>query len=188
MPEAEATTSQAQLIAKRGHFKGSLTRFTNFLRDCENTKRISELQVRLENFEGILSEFDQVQYQIETADTSDAQSQERESFENSYFAAVASARDLIAKNKTLSASPPLASASSPAYSNSDPIQGNIQLPKINLPEFNGAYDHWLRFHDTFKLLIHNNSSLNRIQKFYYLQSALKGKAAQVIQSRPESGR
>lgn len=40
----------------------------------------------------------------------------------------------------------------------------------------------MEFHDTFRSLIHNNSSLDAIQKFYYLKSCLKDEPANVIKS------
>ncbi|XP_078051835.1 uncharacterized protein LOC144477982, partial [Augochlora pura] len=61
-------------------------------------------------------------------------------------------------------------------------QCHIKLPTLNLPSFDGAYDDWVRFRDTFESLIHANESLTNIQKFYYLNSALKDDAARTIQS------
>lgn len=57
---------------------------------------------------------------------------------------------------------------------------NVKLPQLKIPEFSGAYDKWTQFHDIFNSLIHENHSLSNIQKYYYLQSALKGDASEVI--------
>lgn len=38
----------------------------------------------------------------------------------------------------------------------------LRLPKINLPNFSGNYEHWKPFHDLFSSLIHNNNSLSDI--------------------------
>lgn len=48
-------------------------------------------------------------------------------------------------------------------------------PKIELPEFNGAYNNWVSFRDLFFETIHNNPTLNKTQKMKYLKSKLKGK-------------
>ncbi|XP_058814677.1 uncharacterized protein LOC131678501 [Topomyia yanbarensis] len=57
-----------------------------------------------------------------------------------------------------------------------------KLPTISLPEFDGDYMQWLAFHDTFLALIHSNSEVPDIQKFHYLRAAVKGEAAQLIES------
>ncbi|UYV76038.1 hypothetical protein LAZ67_13002293 [Cordylochernes scorpioides] len=47
--------------------------------------------------------------------------------------------------------------------------------------FKGDLDQWLDFKTTFEDTIINNSSLNNIQKFKYLQSSLSGDAASIIE-------
>ena len=44
------------------------------------------------------------------------------------------------------------------------------------------YIQWLTFRDTYECLIHENDELSDIQKFHYLRAAVKGEAAQVIES------
>jgi len=61
-------------------------------------------------------------------------------------------------------------------------EDHIRLPKIDLPTFFGAYEDWHPFFHTFNSLIHSNTSLNDIQKFHYLRTAVKGKAAETIAS------
>ncbi|XP_058128495.1 uncharacterized protein LOC131292777, partial [Anopheles ziemanni] len=57
----------------------------------------------------------------------------------------------------------------------------VKLPTISLPSFNGDYDTWLTFHDTFESLVHKSKELSAIQKFHYLRAALEGEAASQIQ-------
>lgn len=58
----------------------------------------------------------------------------------------------------------------------------LKLPTISLPQFDGDYNDWLAFHDTFLALIHSNQDVPDIQKFHYLKSTVVGEAAQVIES------
>ncbi|KAI5630972.1 hypothetical protein NE865_16316 [Phthorimaea operculella] len=50
---------------------------------------------------------------------------------------------------------------------------SVKLPIISLPEFDGSFDHWLEYRDTFQSLVHKCPSISKIQKFHYLKSTLK---------------
>lgn len=56
----------------------------------------------------------------------------------------------------------------------------VQLPKINIPTFSGKYTEWITFRDLFVSMIHNNSSLDNVQRLQYLKSYLSGEAEQLV--------
>ena len=56
----------------------------------------------------------------------------------------------------------------------------VKLPPLELPTFNGQYEDWVTFEDSFKSMIHDNPNLSKIQKFHYLISALNNKAGEKI--------
>ncbi|XP_018393360.1 PREDICTED: uncharacterized protein LOC108772337, partial [Cyphomyrmex costatus] len=58
----------------------------------------------------------------------------------------------------------------------------IATSHINLPKFDGKYEEWLSFEDTFNALVHSNVIIQTVQKFNYLKSCLVGNAAHIIQS------
>lgn len=58
----------------------------------------------------------------------------------------------------------------------------VNIPKIRLPSFNGPFGEWLKFRDTFRSLIHENTTSTNTQKFHYLQAALIGDAARVTEA------
>jgi len=58
----------------------------------------------------------------------------------------------------------------------------VHFPKIAIPKFNGNYENWYPFYNTFESMIHSNARLTNIQKFHYLISSLEGDATHVIQS------
>ncbi|KOC58845.1 hypothetical protein WH47_01707 [Habropoda laboriosa] len=62
------------------------------------------------------------------------------------------------------------------------IGQRVKLPTIELLTFDGSYNNWVKFKDTFESLIHHNVSLTNIEKFYYLNSSVKGNAARTIQA------
>ncbi|XP_067214200.1 uncharacterized protein [Linepithema humile] len=105
---------------------------------------------------------------------------ENEVFEPLYFRAIARARSLVPNN-------PQNNPAIPVQPNNEIVHHNIKIPTIALPHFDGSYEKWSHFFDLFKALVDSDSSLSDVQKFYYLQSVLKGKAAQVIHSLEVTG-
>ncbi|XP_045450171.1 uncharacterized protein LOC123658924 [Melitaea cinxia] len=61
---------------------------------------------------------------------------------------------------------------------------NVRLPKITIPTFSGNYIEWTSFRDLFVSLIHNNASLDNVQKLHYLKSHLSGEAEQLLRHIP----
>lgn len=58
------------------------------------------------------------------------------------------------------------------------------LPKIIIPKFSGKYTEWVTFRDLFLSLIHNNASLDLVQKMHYLKGYLLGEAEQLLRQIP----
>ncbi|XP_055842511.1 uncharacterized protein LOC129909455 [Episyrphus balteatus] len=67
----------------------------------------------------------------------------------------------------------------PTLLNTIPSQ-KVNLGKIQLPSFDGTYSNWSLFNSLYKSMIHENQSIDCIQKFYYLRSSLTGDALKII--------
>ncbi|UYV78442.1 hypothetical protein LAZ67_16001387 [Cordylochernes scorpioides] len=65
-------------------------------------------------------------------------------------------------------------------------ESNVNLPKINLPIFNGDSANWLSFREIFNSTINSNQTLTEIQKFQYLNASVKGPAEKLIRGFPIS--
>lgn len=165
---------------KRGTIKASLTRFTTFVQNFDDNKRILELQTRLDKVEALWHEFETIQAQIELLDDTELQRKERYLFEDNFFDIVSLSKEIILERKQKEVS--LTNEYSSLLFNSNSNTRNIHLPTLSLPTFYGDYDKWLHFRDTFKTLVHNDVSLNDVTKFHYLLSCLKGNAEQVLRS------
>lgn len=61
---------------------------------------------------------------------------------------------------------------------------SIKLPKITIPTFTGDYAQWTTFKDLFVSLIHQNESLDNVQKMHYLKGLLSGEAEQLVRNIP----
>lgn len=58
----------------------------------------------------------------------------------------------------------------------------VRLPVIEMMTFNGEYDKWLEFRDTYQSLIHENAKLADIQKYHYLRAYLGPNILEIIAS------
>lgn len=57
---------------------------------------------------------------------------------------------------------------------------HLKLPKIIIPVFDGNGRKWKQFQDMFEQMIHNQTIISTIEKFYYLKSNLAGEASRLI--------
>jgi len=169
--------SLEELKKTRTSIKSRLTIFHSFLKKIDtDPSKSRELPLRLERAEE-LSEYEKVQSQIEAL--SDLDIDERTKFEDTYYMIIT-----LGREKTISSNPNTSRDTASLAANDITAQANslLKLPSIDLPTFNGEYDQSITFRDTFEAIINSNANLTKVQKFYYLQSAVKGRAAQCFQS------
>ncbi|XP_048487299.1 uncharacterized protein LOC105384064 [Plutella xylostella] len=176
-----------ELVKKRGSYKAKMTQFMTFLKLMPDSghsltpSQVLELEMRVSRLEVLYSEFDALQTELELlSEDVDERYSEREQFETQYYAQLSRARELLAAAPAPAA--PAPSLDGARSSGSGCKHDFVRLPKIDLPHFDGDYQHWLQFRDTYISLIHNNSSISNINKFHYLRAALKGSASIIVQS------
>ncbi|KAK9744172.1 Protein of unknown function (DUF1759) [Popillia japonica] len=142
--------------------------------------------MRLFRFESLLERFDNIQNDIEILhDNSEVQVAEREQFENNFYRLLSSAK--IKVNLFVETVDVSDNSAESTHASDVNVLNNIKLPQIILPKFNGNYDDWLEFRDTFESLIHKNDRINNIQKFHYLRASLSLGPAQIIRSSEFTG-
>ena len=64
---------------------------------------------------------------------------------------------------------PVVTDTEPTVRTREPVN---RLPKLTLPIFSGDHVAWQTFHDSFKAVVHDNATLNKIQKFNYWHAKL----------------
>lgn len=160
------------LTKKRAHLKSRLTRFVTFLNECENSEqKRQEIPVRLKKIELMWKEFDEIQSGLEDSVEGEIDNGEREAFEDKFYNSVTKAKGMIPQVHV-----PLQGAQPPLVN--QPINAiqpkKMRLPTIEIPKFDGTWEKWLPFRDTFTSMIHDNASLPSIDKLHYLRWALEG--------------
>ncbi|XP_043461973.1 uncharacterized protein LOC122498348 [Leptopilina heterotoma] len=173
----------AELIEKkkiRTVIKSKATRFENFINNyVPVTETFFELESRLEKFEQLWSEFEKIQGEIDAFST-EIDNREWEQFENGFFSTLSMAKRKKAQCMELSRPASVNSESAILSNGSSVGVSHARLPIITLPNFDGSYERWQSFFDTFNAMVHRNTTLDTITKFHYLQSALIGKAKEYI--------
>ncbi|KAL0860190.1 hypothetical protein ABMA27_010497 [Loxostege sticticalis] len=179
VPKSPQKNDLSSLKRSRGTLKGRITLLQKILVKFEvgspTPLQISELKDRLQSTQDTFKEFKSVQSKIEVLvdeQELDDQLEHRDKFESSYFSTIALITELIKPTKVADGSESVA--------HNDKSTLNIKLPDIKLPSFDGSYDHWLEFKNSYFSLIHKRTDLDFIQKIHYLKSSVSGSALQVI--------
>lgn len=180
------------LVRKRGTIKSRITKFKEFLTPYEQinkeeftTKNISDINLRLTKVNELFQEFESVQTRIESNDSEsnlDKRLQERFEIENQFYSVISSAEEIVSSREKRVESPRRLSIGSSSNHHCAGHSGQLRLPTIKLPTFDGNYTKWLEFRDTFDSLINGNETIPDISKFHYLRSSLEGGAAVTIKS------
>ncbi|XP_031339598.1 uncharacterized protein LOC116168083 [Photinus pyralis] len=175
-----------RLIKKRGSVKAKLTNFQKYVDNLvsifpqfliEDQVVFIELKQRVDRFQGVLDEFDGIQGQIELiSDDPEAQYLEREIFEAAYYGIEAKAKRFLVQNIKSDVS------NSTIVSNETKKAYGVKLPIIEISTYDGEYERWLEFRDTYESLIHQNINLSSVQKFHYLKSYLGPSVLEIIAS------
>ncbi|XP_055633242.1 uncharacterized protein LOC129773628 [Toxorhynchites rutilus septentrionalis] len=154
------------------------------MRNFDPDEHGHEIPLRLERLEKLMESFETVQSEYEEFDADEYFTLEnaeiRAKVEEKYFQVKAG---LLVKHSTQQL--PVASTSTQAIPAQLPFPNplsNVKLPTITLPEFDGDFNGWLTFHDTFLSMIHSSTEISSVQKFHYVRAALKGEAANLIHS------
>ncbi|XP_039315197.1 uncharacterized protein LOC120359860 [Solenopsis invicta] len=182
--------TEAEAKTRRTSIKGSVTRLKTFLESAQALRATKfELIERKKKLAELFEQYDEVQSRLECLaidkDTTvtAAYVEDRARFEEAYFQLMSLHEQRInVIEQSQIESRPSTSVSNQVVTSQHNSDSNIRLPKIQLPTFSGSYEEWYTFHDSFDKLIHANEKLSSIQKFHYLRSSLKDKAAEVIKS------
>ncbi|XP_055622063.1 uncharacterized protein LOC129765677 [Toxorhynchites rutilus septentrionalis] len=174
----EDRRTKQQLRSRRETMVASLGRADQFMTQYDEERDKLEVAVRLQHLDGICNGMEEIQVALE--DMADNEQERvrnmeiRSEFETLFFRIKAFLQSKLP--------PPIDVLDNLPRNAAPSTLKGLKLPTISLPEFSGDYKDWLAFHDTFEALIHNNSEVVEVQKFHYLKAALKGEAAQLIES------
>jgi len=64
--------------------------------------------------------------------------------------------------------------------NADAGGGNVKLPKLEVPTFDGSFTNWATFRDLFLSMVGNKNSITDAEKLQYLKPNCKGEAEDIV--------
>ncbi|XP_073964597.1 uncharacterized protein isoform X2 [Choristoneura fumiferana] len=163
------------LVAARGYIKGAITRLHTKVLDHEMIKSapVATLHMLKLRATTAFDEYEQINKSILCLDPDDQE--KLEEYEDKYFEALSTLNSEISIRETtenLTAAPP------------HPTHAPTRLPPIDVPVFCGKSTEYIPFINLFNSLIHNNKSLDSVQKLYYLRTYLKSEPLDLIKNLP----
>lgn len=170
-----------QLRALRGIPKGLVTKMSNWVIDRGADASPFDLDVKLDQLRKYETQFEKVQSDLELKDPDerDPAATERGEFEDRVADLKARLMELRAQHHD--------------GNPHDTTMGNIsvdisgsELPKFDLPKFDGDYKSYPHFMDAFDALVHNARSrgLTDVKRLAILKTSLSGKALEAIKDLP----
>lgn len=181
------------LVRKRSSLKSKLSRLSNYFHrvkdDNPNSATIVEIKSRLKDIEShVLSEFSNVQFELQGLDPNSFSEDELDDFESTYFKVISEIKQFLSTEVEVVAT----DGHSPALTGEGLTQfmpdmhstkrPSAKLPIIELPKFSGQFEKWLEFRDLYVSLVHKSLHLDPIEKFQYLKASLEGPASHCIQA------
>ncbi|XP_076396216.1 uncharacterized protein LOC105664283 [Megachile rotundata] len=175
------------LIKARGVNKANISRLIKHIQEHALISS-DALETRKQKLEEYYQAFTNIQFEIEElaeeAKLEADQDLEREQFDEIYF----ECSDLISQRireldpigSTSATTSTQATANANANNSKVIVQQNTLLPKIEIRPFDGNPIEWHSFHDTFQSLVHNDTQIPAVQKFYLLKNSLRGSVATII--------
>lgn len=165
-----------RLITARGHVKGSLTRLHDFAAINLANAKLSIVRAKKARLVQHFSDYQQYVVAVSNIDPEDQEDVEDQ--ENKYDSTLAQFNDRIEALE--------AEREQTSTPREHAVQAQIKLPNIDIAKFTGNYCEYKQFINMFKSVIHNNPSLDNVQRLYYLRNFLKGEPYDLIKNLPVS--
>ncbi|XP_044575194.1 uncharacterized protein LOC123259003 [Cotesia glomerata] len=155
------------------------TRMTTLQTALSNEKIDNiEASLRLDRLTELFKEYDDLTDELSVTEPDNEELIQAEEVRNRYYA-------IASKIKTLN--PPGGSGdhsqmNSSRFNDSTMTERQklVKLPTTELPKFNGNFENWLSFKNTFVSMIDKRTDIDDLNKFLYLRGSLTGAAADLL--------
>ncbi|XP_043259050.1 uncharacterized protein LOC122401155 [Colletes gigas] len=177
---SSASAHIRDLKIKRRTFKSQITQFGNWIETyADSPKERVKLRDRVGRLRSQFETFNRIQDELSSVGDFEEEEEERQTTTDHFDDVIATAVVLLERLEARATQVSPASSNSPTPSSSA-YALSVNLPKIDLPKFDGRIETWITFKDAFHTLIHTQPGLSNIQKLHYLRLSLSGKAETAI--------
>ncbi|KYN50176.1 hypothetical protein ALC62_01962 [Cyphomyrmex costatus] len=169
------------LLQRRTSLKSQITQLTNVL--DKGAPDNATLKLRIARLTEVYNAYEEHNIELVVLDP-DNQDSHQDEFINiqERFFSLASRIDNILNPADVSnsAGSSTETRSDRAESTAPTKKRRIKLPEAPLPTFDGKFENWLSFKNTFYNMIGSQTDLSDVDKLHYLKSALTGEAANKV--------
>ncbi|XP_011858062.1 PREDICTED: uncharacterized protein LOC105555647 [Vollenhovia emeryi] len=122
--------------------------------------------------------FEEFNDELVLLDPNDTHKDEFTNVQERFYSLASKVEEIVSSTVSTASTGVTISASQPSDSETTAIvKRRVKLPEASLPKFDGQYENWLSFKNTFLVMIDSQTDLSEVQKLQYLKSALTGEAA-----------
>ena len=183
MADETETQRMTRLIRTRGGTRAIATRRMNRLDEILAQELTTETKLELaalcDVFEKLRQTLDDMNSDVQGligVDEIDADMMSSNDYDVKLEVAIQQVNSRLAKVETAT---PRTSTASTTGGNQN---ARLNLPKLDIPKFDGSYSQWVSFSDLFDGAVHANPNLTGSQKLFYSKGLLTGEAKRLLTS------
>jgi len=166
------------LIQKRTSLKSQITGLTNQVERDRYDK--GALRLRMARITDLYHAYEEFNDELVVLDPNDAHKDEFTNVQERFYSLASKVEEIINSNVSAAITSATNSAALPNGTATTIVKRRVKLPEATLPKFDGQYENWLSFKNTFIAMIDSQTDLSDVEKLQYLRSALTGEAANKI--------
>jgi len=166
------------LIQKRTSLKSQITGLTNQVERDRYDK--GALRLRMARITDLYHAYEEFNDELVVLDPNDTHKDEFTNVQERFYSLASKVEEIINSNVSTAITSATNSAALPNGTATTIVKRRVKLPEATLPKFDGQYENWLSFKNTFIAMIDSQTDLSDVEKLQYLRSALKGEAANKI--------
>lgn len=171
------------LIKKRGTIKAQITSFKRFLVKSREEEILDAPRItqRIRKLKEVMSNFDKLCDEIDQVDLENDHTAERITIEEDYLDLISDAEKIISTNNQPIIIHDVDNDGHAAEASENIVQTRkFRLPEVALPKFDGKFENWLGFKDSFLSIIGNRNDISNVEKLQYLKGSLTGEAVRKL--------